>query len=212
MAFLHGLFPKTTYCINLKSRTDRWENVSKEFEKADMHPYQFEAIENKQNPAAGCRQSHLAILKDAQKKNENAYIFEDDMEFIDKNIPFISNVFSELKKIEWDMVFFGGNLLRPAFQVTDHLARLSHCYSTHAYGVSKNFYKFIIPIIESNEGFPIDVLYGDYIIPNSKCFIAVPMICIQADNYSDILKQKIDYSVPMQRYDHFLIKNEKFAT
>jgi len=199
---------KKAYCVNLDSRPDRWDNVSKEFLKTEINPIRFSAVENKENPAEGCKQSHLNIIKEAYNKKENVLIFEDDVEFIDEALPYIKKVFDEINKVPWDMLFLGGNLLRPAFQMSEHLARLSHCYSTHAYGINKNLLEKIIPFLEANKNYPIDVLYGDYIIPVSECYISIPMIAIQADNYSDIIGKRIDYSIPIARYNKFIIKRE----
>lgn len=205
------IFSSEVYCINIKSRTDRWEKVSEQFKKININPTRFEAVENKQNPVAGCRASHLAILKEVKRKNENVFIFEDDAHFINENIIYLGNILEDLLNIEWDMFYLGGNILRPAYQTSKYLARLSHCYSTHSYGINKNFLEKLIFNIENNHQFPIDVIYGDYIVPNFRCYISIPMLCIQAESYSDILKKNIDYSVPMKRYEHFVIKDPKFA-
>lgn len=207
-----NILPFPSYCINMKSRTDRWNSVAKEFKKIGISPIKFDAIENKENPVSGCRASHLAILEEARKKSENVFIFEDDAQFIDENIAYMSGILEDLSNVEWDMFYLGGNLLRPAYQISKHLARLSHCYSTHSYAVNKNFLERLVFIIENNQQFPIDVVYGDYIVPSFKCYISIPMLCIQGESYSDILKKNVDYSIPMNRYEHFLIKDPRFSS
>lgn len=203
------LFSSETYCINLKHRIDRWESASKEFLKVKISPIKFDAIENKENPAEGCRASHLAILKEAEKNNKNVFIFEDDVEFINENIVYLDAILEEIYYTTgWNMFYLGGNLLRPAYQISKYLARLSHCYSTHAYGVNKKFIPYLIKFIESNKNIPIDVLYGDYIVPNFQCYISVPLLCIQSKSYSDILGRNMDYSIPMARYEKYLIRKE----
>lgn len=203
---LQKLFP-ISYYVNLDARTDRKDAVEKEFTKINYKSQRHSARTDVTTTI-----SHLEILKMALEVNENVLIFEDDAEFIDENLVYLDPILKDLSKVEWDMFYIGGNLLRPAYQVSKHLARLSHCYSAHAYGVNKRFIEFLVNTIEYNKSHIIDVIYGDYIVPNFRCYISIPMLCIQAESYSDILKKNIDYSVPMQRYDHFVIKNEKIAT
>ena len=204
-----NLFPFSTYCINIKSRTDRWDSATIEFEKINIKPERFDAIENKKNPAAGCRESHLAILKEAKKKNENVFIFEDDVEFIDNANIILDNAISELSELDWAMFYIGGNILKPFYQVSEHLAKLSHCQSAHAYGINKKYISDIIDIIEINNTF-IDVIYADGIIPYINAYITIPMIAIQKSGYSNIENKIMTYEIPIARYNHFLVrKNEK---
>lgn len=202
---LQKLFP-ISYYVNLDARTDRKDAVEKEFTKINYKSQRHSARTDVTTTI-----SHLEILKMALEVNENVLIFEDDAEFIDENLVYLDPILKDLSKVEWDMFYIGGNLLRPAYQVSKHLARLSHCYSAHAYGVNKHFVPVLADIVEHNPKQIIDVIYGDYIVPNFRCYISIPMLCIQAESYSDILKKNIDYSVPMKRYEHFVIKDPKFA-
>lgn len=203
---LQKLFP-ISYYVNLDARTDRKEAVEKEFAKISYKSQRHSARTDVTTTI-----SHLEILKKAASLGENVLIFEDDAEFIDENLIYLDAILEDLSHTEWDMFYIGGNLLRPAYQTSKHLARLSHCYSAHAYGVNKNFVPVLADIVEHNTKQIIDVIYGDYVVPNSKSYISIPMLCIQAESYSDILKHNIDYSVPMQRYEKFIIKNKQFAT
>lgn len=194
-----------SYCINLDERKDRWESCQKEFKKIDFYPERFSAIKHENTPE-WCRQSHLAILKKAKEENKNVLIFEDDVEFSDNAGAIIERALNELSVLKWwNMFYLGGNILRPFYQITDHLAKLSHCQSTHAYGVNKEFLDTLIHWIEARPMI-IDVLYADGIIPYNNCFITVPMVAIQRASYSDIEKRTMDYSVPIERYNKFLVK------
>ena len=128
------------------------------------------------------------------------------MEFSDNAGAIIERALNELSVLKWwNMFYLGGNILRPFYQITDHLAKLSHCQSTHAYGVNKEFLDTLIHWIEARPMI-IDVLYADGIIPYNNCFITVPMVAIQRASYSDIEKRTMDYSVPIERYNKFLVK------
>lgn len=199
------MFP-LSYCVNLDKRKDRWEKSLLEFSKIKFTPPRFSAIEHP-IPAAGCRLSHLTILKEALDKNENVLIFEDDVKFINYGKSIINKALDELINLEWDMIYFGGNILKPFYQIMPHLAKLSHCQSTHAYGVNKKFLTLLVPWLEKNN-FTIDVLYADGVIPFHRCYITVPMVAIQRQDYSNIEKKVMSYDVPVSRYNHFLIKKD----
>jgi len=195
-----------SFCINLDRRKDRWEACQKEFYKLNFYPERFSAIEDV-NPVFGCKKSHLEILKRAQKANKNVLIFEDDVEIINFEDKLIERVMDELYDISWDMFYFGGNILRPFYQVTEHLAKLNHCQSTHAYGVHRNFLNELVPFIESHDTF-IDVLYADGVCPLKNCYIALPMMAIQRTDYSDIEYREMNYEVPIARYNKFLVRRK----
>ncbi len=193
-----------SYCINLKSRPDRWELCQDEFYKLNWYPERFEAIEDP-IPAKGCLLSHIEILKEAQKQKKNVLIFEDDMEVINFEEKLIEKALDELYDLKWDMLYLGGNILKPFYQETNHLAKLNHCQSTHAYGVHKSFLGKLIPFLENTNTF-IDVTYADGVIPYSNCYITIPMMVIQRESYSDIEKRMMNYAIPLERYNHFLVR------
>ncbi len=205
-----------SYCVNLDSRKDRWEQSQKEFEKIHFYPERFSAIQD-EIPARGCYRSHLAILKEAYDKNANVLIFEDDIEFVHPLSPenalqygdingVIEQAMEDLTVLNWwDMFYLGGNILRHFYQVSPVLAKLTHCQSTHAYGVNKKFLPQLIAHLEKNKNI-LDVLYADTVIPFSNCFITIPMLAIQRTDYSDIEKTKMTYDIPIERYNKFLVR------
>ena len=56
-------FVDKIYCINLKNRKNKKKFIQKQAETLDLDIEFFNAIRNKKNPAAGCLQSHLNIIK-----------------------------------------------------------------------------------------------------------------------------------------------------
>jgi hypothetical protein len=104
------------------------------------------------------------------------------------------------------MVYFGGNVLKPFYQITDHLAKLTHCQSTHAYAINKHFVGGLVDWLENNQTYIIDVLYAEKVVPYNNCFITIPMLAIQRPDYSDIEKQNMTYDIPIQRYNKFLVR------
>jgi len=63
----------------------------------------------------------------------------------------------------------------------------------------------LIPFLENTRTF-IDVTYADWVIPYSNCYITIPMMVIQRESYSDIEKKMMDYAIPLERYNHFLVR------
>lgn len=207
-------FFEMSYFINLDERKDRLADLEKEWWKINFHPERFSAIKN-ENGAIGCYLSHLEILRRARDAYKNVLIFEDDVFFTDehncrKNI---EDALDELYDIPWDIGYFGGNILRPFFQTTKHWARLSQCQSTHAYFVNKNFLHSLVAFLENNppekSHLCLDQLYADHVIPYCKAYIIIPMIAIQKSDFSTIEGRNMTYDIPSERYDCFLVRNEK---
>ena len=204
---LQELFP-LQFCINLDERTDRWELVSKEFEKMNVNPTRFSAIANPKNPAQGCLKSHLAVLKEAQKLKQNVFIFEDDIMLLGEDYnEIIEKSLDELEQVNWCMFYLNANILRPVYQVNEHLGRLSHAQSTDSYGIHKDFLDTLVPFLESQNYF-IDVLYSEFVVPKFPCYISIPMAMIQRPDYSDIEHQIVDYSYTVDRFNQNLVRKE----
>lgn len=196
------MFPLQVF-INLDKRPDRLKICREEiFPKLSINPIRkagniFTGTDNPWwNGAIGCMLSHYQILEAAACLDINVFIFEDDISII-AEYPSITleNACDQLDNIEWDMFYMGGNLLKPAQQVTPHLAKLTHCQSTVAYGVNKNFVRTLLKYIDlTHIDRPIDVIYADTVIPRHNCYITVPMMVIQRDSYSDIEGGEVKYT------------------
>jgi len=202
---LEELFP-LQFCINLDSRPDRWQSATQEFKKLSICPNRFTAIPNKNNPALGCYLSHLEILKKARELRKNVLIFEDDIMLINDYPNIIESALDELANLEWDMLYFGGNILKPFYQITDHLGKLTHCQSTHSYAINASFLDELVPYIEK-QAFYIDVLYSDTCYQANN-FITIPMIMLQKPGFSDIEKNEVNYDYSIGRYYQNLIRKE----
>jgi GR25 family glycosyltransferase involved in LPS biosynthesis len=193
-----------SYCINLKKRTDRWNQCQEEFKKINFYPERFNAIEN-ENPALGCYLSHLEILKRARDANKSVLIFEDDVEVIHFEDKIIEKALDELYNMDYAMFYLGANLMNPCYQVTQHLARLTWAQSAHSYAINKKYLSQIVDLVENNLTF-IDVIYAQGVCPNLPCYITVPMITIQRTGFSNIENKEMNYDIPIQRYNQHLVR------
>lgn len=216
------LFPLQVV-INLDKRPERLEIcMKKEFPKLRLKPLRKagNVVSIADNPwwngAIGCMLSHYEVLEAAACLNINIFIFEDDVSFLGKDAYYdLISTCEELETLDWDMFYIGGNLLKPATQVTPHLAKLTHCQSTVAYGVNKKFVRTLLKYVDvTHINRPIDMIYADTVIPNHNCYISIPMLAIQRDSFSDIEGQEVKYSDYLEkRYWGNLVKtldkNEK---
>jgi GR25 family glycosyltransferase involved in LPS biosynthesis len=106
------------YCINLLHRTDRWEEMSKEFLKHFLTVERFEAINgkdifqpglNRHAGAYGNLLTNIKIFEDAiLKKYKSILIFEDDVHLNDNiNERFWKKI--EYLPDDWNLLYLGGN-------------------------------------------------------------------------------------------------------
>jgi GR25 family glycosyltransferase involved in LPS biosynthesis len=201
------MFP-LQYVINLDKRKDRLELAKKEFEKLGISPKRFSAIKN-DIPWIGCLQSHIAILKEAQRIKQNVLVFEDDVKFIGDYKEVIDKSLNELSKFKWDLFYLGGNVLKDIYQETEHLGRLQHCQSTHAIAYSYKSLEYLIPFLEANT-YILDVLLADYVIPYTNCYITIPMTAIQRTSFSNIENKEMTYDIPIARFNQHLIRKLRY--
>lgn len=194
------------YCINLAKRSERWESAKKQFLNNNITAIRYEAIDGNQYDSVnglkpgelGCLLSHLNILKECQKNNiENVLITEDDVQFCeDFNFKFFEYI-KELPK--WDILYLGANHAlcnpyenNPPIKITEHVYRVIHAYSTHAYAVNKSCYQYLIDHISKSTN-SLDVMYSQ-IQKNLEVYIFRPHLAWQSEGYSDILETNVDYS------------------
>lgn len=98
--------------INLNIRTDRRQEIEREFLRLDIPPHKilrWPAIRNQKNPALGCTLSHISVLEhiiSLPTNIENILILEDDFNFVDnEKLVFDSlGAFLSYSRDLWDMV------------------------------------------------------------------------------------------------------------
>jgi GR25 family glycosyltransferase involved in LPS biosynthesis len=209
---INDIFDKV-YCINLKRRVDRWEQVSREFEKYNIKVERFGAIDGRtiinkvpKSPLPighiGCVLSHLSVLKHCNDHGyNNILIFEDDVKFNDIFPTIFKKCHDELPD-DYDMFYLGGGYSpawpRPAGSIVPYSDSLSLCVNVltgTGYSVNKKSIKKVIKIIE-DDGLinPIDVIYSQRIQPAKKSYMCNPRLLIQAPGYSDIVNGFRDYA------------------
>lgn len=176
------------YCINTKERDDRNEYMMKLFMKNRLRVNFYRPNRN-EDGARGCRESHLAVLREAKDRGlPMVLILEDDIEILgdirDVRLP-----------LEWDMFYLGGNWV----DIFNKSESDDYCqvrsWSTYAYAVHSKFYDTLIDGLMQTEK-EIDRYYLENVHPNYKVYMSKPQLVIPSVKFedSDIMGKRMDYS------------------
>jgi len=186
------------YCINLDYRTDRWEQVQKEFEKVEIlnRVIRFSAIKE-DDGRVGCIKSALAIIKIAKSKGlKNVLIFEDDVKFIVKNPEkHLKKAISKIGNLDWYLFYLGSNTIDKLIKINRNLILLKNGRATHSLAYNKKIYDIIIRRYEGIEMINkfqdiLDVYFAEKIQRKYMCLMINPMLTTQISDYSDIEKKR----------------------
>lgn len=192
---------RKAYCINLKERTDRWENVQKQFPLLGLQVERFDAIKRKRGHD-GCILSHLALWNDLKDQGE-FMIIEDDIKVIVENPKeILDKSISQLPE-DWDMLYLGATLNESPERYSENLVRIKKAWTTHAI-MYNNQNGVVDAIIKNMDMYKVDVVLADVIQPNFNCFMTYPMICSQAEGYSNVVNRFTDYHAITDRYNKYV--------
>ena len=184
------------HCINIKQRTQKWLAVKIECEKLDIEPIRFEAI-FKPPGHEGCMLSHAAVLKSMD--DDIFMVIEDDIEVLGTRDD-LDKAIEQLPD-DWDMLYLGASLHAPIERFSDNLFRLKNAKSTHA--VIYNNQNGVVDYIIKNCYAPIDVFLAEDVQEKFKCFITYPLICTQAEGFSDTVRWFTNYEFIVTNYNKY---------
>jgi hypothetical protein len=176
------------YCINTQERSDKHEYITGVMMAQNLKAQFYRPKRNIESGAKGCRESHLAVLRDARKRGlPSVLIFEDDVEFV-----------GDIREIvlpkEWDMFYIGGNWVDILDKSeSDHYCKV-RSWSTYGYAVNRAFYDVLIDGLEKTEK-EIDRYYLENIHPNHRVYMSKPQIVVPSEKFedSDIMGKTMDY-------------------
>ena len=202
------------YCINLDSRTDKWELCVEEFKKYNILDLveRLPAIRTR-NPNIGCNLSHIKCMELAKENNySNILILEDDFKFITQEWSgkefissnpesHINSALTQIKNIDWDMLYFSYKIdIPPLFSFYEEKdTNLFQCTSQLTlcgYGIRDTVYTFILNYFKKREllRVPLDAIFARYICHKFKCLNIKPMVIGQRNNIiSDIRNKLVDH-------------------
>ena len=205
------LFDKI-YCINLDSRSDRWEECLDEFKKIGIENDVERVSAFQMTPGiAGCTKSHLECIKLAKLNNYNSVlILEDDVTFTDNFTEIYNAGVNQLldKSIKYDMLYFSANLYGDGnYLIDDNLAKISSAKAGHAYIVNSSVYDIIINAFSDiqwnaphnwHHGNPnrmnMDTWYKN-IQQLGNVYGIYPSLAEQRPSHSDLLNTYCDYGL-----------------
>jgi hypothetical protein len=187
------------YCINLASRPDRRERVTRSLQQAGILPSVefFNATDGTtlshprviSDGQAGCCASHLQVMtRAAIRGHGHVLIFEDDADLV----PDFSDRFAATLArcpASYDLCYFGalchrdwGNYLYP---FDDLLSRAGHVFGTHAYLVNLERLTSIYNALRDYRQV-IDQWYARELQPHSNCYVSTPYLVYQEPGHSDV--------------------------
>jgi glycosyl transferase family 25 len=183
------------FYINLDHRLDRKEQIEGELAAMGLPFERFPAI--KETPGIlGCNKSHLAVLKEAQRRGyESVLIFEDDFQFLVDKPTFWKLMHAAAESLSsFDIVMLGYNMedSEPHSELLDKVieAMTTSAYIVHSkmYADLISLYEWAIPLFEKNPGrhevYALDLLWKR-LQPTSEWYAFKTRIGLQRPSWSD---------------------------
>jgi len=137
----------------------------------------------------GCLCSHVGVIEYAKSQQwPYVLILEDDCEFEPYTNKVLGLVAEQIKKLDWDMLYLGGNQKRYGLKkrVAKNILSVTGITLTHAYMVRASIYDKVIAEAPKS-GRTIDDFYAKILQNEVKTFIVDPQVAFQApDDVSDI--------------------------
>ena len=214
---IHDLVDRVV-CINLDHRMDKWSTTQEIFERANISVERFSATNGASlDPAVdhavsdyhkslrglsagevGCLFSHARVLREmVARGDENLLVLEDDVDLSKDLDAAIGAAESLIRAKGFDLLYLGGNHLRPLESTEDaRISRTRGTLTTSSYVVSRSYAERILPILEFETVVrqkQIDVVYYNT-HPFARAFTFSPAIAWQRPTVSDIQGHSVDYS------------------
>lgn len=219
------------YCINLDSRSDRWEECLKEFSKFDIpHVQRFsgilfdslkiEKLDKVALGRLGCALSFYRIIREAYNNNKlSVLILEDDFLLInpvDVTLTELTKQIDDLPK-DWDMLYLGANLHEsygfPIEKHSQYLHKVNCAYALHSVAFSQKGMSKFLNSFTSELGFmekilfnygAIDIFFAKDFLKKNNCYIGNTFLCGQRPSTSNIEGWECNYTPSMlARFLHY---------
>jgi len=195
------IFPYTV-CINLDRRTERWQQMRREFARHGIHSVRRfpaidgDAIELPENwahtaGAYGCLRSHVEVVREARAQGvERALIFEDDVAFDDDLARKFAAGMADLPG-DWDMLFFGALHKEEPIRITENVARITRANSTFACALRDTVFDAFIEL-NSNTQEVLD--HNSFVLQQQfNCYCFMPHLAWVDVNVSDAQQRLMDH-------------------
>lgn len=200
--------------VNLDHRVDRFERMIITLARAGisaertrgMYPNEYEGdparvrvMMNRTPGAIGCYFSQRKIMEEAHRRNQHAFVMEDDLVFCADFRARMEILSSWLSGRPWDVIWMGGTFhvnppqwhpeLGRDAELTDHprILRTYGAFSTHAYIVNRGSLVSVLSeldrLLDTSVGIDWSFIQMQ---PHLYTYAFVPGCISQYDNWSDI--------------------------
>ncbi len=186
------VLPTTAYCMNLDGRTDRWEQVSKDFTRlSQVMPISIErvsAVENKIRPQEGVAQTVHKILGIAKEKGlPYVLILEDDLFVIDPTK--VERCLNNAPD-DWDILSGGAYYYKPSVSFSGEWMKMKDFCSMHFIIIRDTIYN---KVLEMDGRSHLDRMLGSQVRSGAMTmYLMYPMPCQQRPGFSNIRKRAVD--------------------
>lgn len=192
--------------INLPHRTDRLEEIKREFALNKMKEPEVFTAHKDDNGAKGAFMTFMDVFHYCfvQQFNRVA-IFEDDAQFV-VNTEILSKTvegaLNDLNGKSFDIIYLGVNTHQPFEKFEGkNILKVNNGFALHGAIYSKEgivkILKKISPVWENK---PIDVLIAEHIQSENKCYCTYPLLVTQRPSYSDIEEDDVNYDYIEYRF------------
>jgi GR25 family glycosyltransferase involved in LPS biosynthesis len=172
-------------CINLRERTDRFEEAKRELARVGIRQVVFFQSERQPDRDKAIIDAHMACLRYAVEQHvPHVLIFEDDVLFLENYEIHLPQAIEFLRsRSDWNLFHFGGFIFRKAERVAPHIIR-GALLNLHAVVVRTEFAKKILEKRPYCSGMSVDLFYSA--LNGDSSFVYVdPLIAIQRASASD---------------------------
>jgi hypothetical protein len=135
----------TVYCINLDTRTDRWQSFSNQSLSFGLEPAmvtRWSAVEDKIFGHLGCLKSHVSALTNFIITSELSYcvVLEDDFEFL-QNFDLVIKTINDTNRfnLPWDVLLLQGYYTKAYPKNELGLSRVFESCATGGYIVKRQY-------------------------------------------------------------------------
>ena len=200
--------PEIAYCMNLDSRTDRWEQIQKDFQKlTDLSGITIErvsAIKEQQRPPLGVHKTFKSIIQMAKDKDlEYVLILEDDC-FVIEAQPVVDALNNAPE--DWDLLLGGAYYYKIQSEYNEYWKKVNRFCSLHFIVVHSRVYDTILNIPDNRGHLDITLSgmtncirdprmirnRGDLSSKKLQTYLIHPMPCQQRPGFSDLRKKDVN--------------------